>query len=217
LIVVKLAWMLVAIIHTGVYPVTTRGIRETIESAGATTCTTTLDRGFVTRAEANLKTLLPLLRAVNADLPLDLTATFSTLARAITNGAPAGLGPLEEARLLRTDGDFSKPADYVVLVGGASLENESRAETLDAPLLKSLSERAVPIVVAEPKTAAISYLPVLRTADVSTVDNADTDIGRISVVLALQSDRGHFGVKPTASSILPSPPSTNGLGNRPGP
>jgi hypothetical protein len=213
----KLTGKRVAVVQTGDYPDAARGVKEIVESAGATTSTIVIDRGFPTRAQTNLSAVLPKLRAMHPELPADASALLTTIGQVLAHGGRTDLQPMEDARLLRSDGDFSQPSDYVILVGGASLENESRAEALDLPLIKYLRDRGTVVLAAEPLDPAISYVPLLKGADVAIVDNADTDIGRIAIVLAFRAERGHYGVRNSASSILPSPPPDNDIRRSAGP
>ena len=64
------------------------------------------------------------------------------------------------------------------------------------------------IAAAEPRTAEVSYVESLRAAEIPTVDNAETDIGRVAIVLALLGPAGDYGTKQTArSGTLPVPTS----------
>jgi hypothetical protein len=214
----KLVDKRVAIVQTGDYPDTVARVREIVESAGASvTSVTVMDRGFPTRAQTNFGTLLPKLLSVHPDLPKDASALLRLIAIVLSRGGDRDLQPLEDERLIRTEGEYGLANDYVIVVGGASQENESRAELLDVPLVGHLREKGLTVVHAEPEAAAISYIPMLKPTDISTIDNADTDIGRIALVLALRGERGHYGVKTTASSgILPSPSASDDLRRRTG-
>jgi hypothetical protein len=205
----RLSGARIALVQTGDYPDTVRKVREALEMAGATVSSVTvIDRSFPTRAEVNLSKLLPNLQATHPDLPGDATALVRVFAQALARGAPdSDLAVLSDAHLIDTEGDYSLPSDFVVLVGGATLENESRAESFDSVLVNQLKGFAVSVVAAEPENAAISYVPVLRGLDITTVDNADTDIGRIALALSLRGERGNYGVKQTARSGM-IPPSS---------
>jgi hypothetical protein len=210
----KLTGKRVALVQTGDHPETVRKVREALEQAGATvTSETVIDRGFPTRAKTNLSELLPKLRASHPNLPDDASALIRVLSLAVARGVPEeDLQALEGARLIRRQGDYSQSTDFVVLVGGATLENESRAESLDSPLVEQIKSLGVKVVVTEPEQTPISYIPVLRGSGVTTVDNADTDIGAIALVLALRSQPGSYGVKAFShDGILPPTPLADDL------
>jgi hypothetical protein len=97
---------------------------------------------------------------------------------------------------------------FVILVGGAAARSGSRAEQIDLPLLAALKPLVRTVVAVEPSQADISYVESLRAANIPTVDNADTDIGRVAVVLALQGPSGDYGTKQSArNGTLPPIPS----------
>jgi len=202
----RLSNVRVALVQTGDYPDTVQRVREALDHAGATiSCVVVIDSSFPTRAETNLTTVLPKLRDSHPNLPAEAGSLLRVLAADLARGGPeSDLNALADENLIRWEGDVSRPNDYVILIGGASEEKENRAERLDAPLIAQLRTHGVNIIVAEPKEAALSYIPLLGGGDVTTVDNADTDIGRIALVLAFRAARGDYGVKRTArSGFLP--------------
>lgn len=218
----KLTGKRFALIQTGDYPDTARLTKEILEEAGATVSSVTvIDHSFPTRVQTNSSKILPALLAGRPTLPNDASAVLTVIGMIVARGGPSGsqdLEPMENARLIRRDGDYTVANDYVVIVGGASLENDSRAESLDVPLVKLLRMEGKTVVEVEPETAAISYVPILRDSEISTIDNADTDMGRIALVLAFRAERGNYGVKGSASSgVLPSPQSPDDIRRSPGP
>ena len=203
----------VALIQTGDYPEALLNAREALEKAGATiTSSTIIDRHFGNWASTRLDDVLHQIRTAHPDLPSDSSALIKLIATTVARGGTdTDLAPLEAAHLLKRDGDYTQAADYVVVIGGASQNNESRAETVDIPLITQLKDLPPTVIAAEPYVADISYIPVLRPSEISTIDNVETDIGRVALVLAIKGEKGNYGVKSTASNgILPSStPSTS--------
>ena len=66
-----------------------------------------------------------------------------------------------------------------------------------------LMDRAVRVVACEREETRVSTASVLKSAGVSTVDNADSELGHIALVYTLSGLQGNFGVKPTADRLLP--------------
>lgn len=201
----RLAGLRVAIVQTGDYPDTVRKTRDALEQAGAkVNSETALERSFATRAKIVQDAILLKLPTFREPLILGDGSLLKVLAYSLSRGGPDFIGALADARLLRRDGDYSTPNDWVVIVGGATDDSESRADTVDIPLIAQLKSYGVRVLAAESRQAAVSYVAALRSAQISTVDNADTDIGRLAVVLAMKAERGNYGVKSTAESgILP--------------
>ena len=131
------------------------------------------------------------------------------LAAALARGGQeAALAALEEAHLITAQtGDYRGSNDYVVVVGGATEENESRADSIDVPLVAQIKSDGANVIEVEPLTAAVSYIPSLAGSDITTVDNVDTDRGRIGLVLAFRAQPGNYGDKSTALSGSLPPPS----------
>jgi hypothetical protein len=134
------------------------------------------------------------------------------IARAVTqtDGGDA-LAVLERERLLRRDGDYAQIPEHVLVVAGATNRYMDRSATLDLPLVRALLALNAKVIACEPRKAEISSMPAFREVEITTVDNVDTDMGRIALVLAVDGPKGSYGVKPTAAGG-PLPPSlTDGL------
>ncbi len=192
----------VALIQTGDYPDTTRKVRDALEQAGATVVSeTVIVPAYPARLEVARSTLMPKLRSAHPELGTDKSEVIRVIAGAIVKGGPeTDIDMLADAGLIRKQGDYSQPVGYAILIGGAS--DESRAETVDKPLAAELKTLTVKVVLAEPETAAISYVLPLRGAEIVTVDNADTNRGRVAVLEGLRAAPGDYGIKPTARGGL---------------
>lgn len=204
----KLTGLRFALVQTGDYPEVVRRVREAIEQAGGIVANETiLDTGFSTRVQVSLNTLLPKLIASHPTLPNTEASVLHVLAQLLAQGSTeADLAAFDGSRLLRRDGDYTLAADYVVLIGGAMKEKESRVETIDVPLITQLKAINAKVLAAEASQADLSYVPALQSSEITTIDNADTDIGKIAFILAVRGERGNYGIKSTAQSgLLPAP------------
>lgn len=203
----RLAGKRVAIIQTGDYADVATVLRKELVFAGATiTSTTVVAPTYPTKVNIALSSLLPALRATHASLPSDATSVMRILALAAYRGAPdTDVSALTDAHLIECEGDYTQPVDYVILVGGATEDNDNRAATVDIPLVKQLQSLGANVFAVEPQDAAMSYMASYRSLSITTVDNADTDIGAMALILAMTStDVGSYGVKPTAvDGLLP--------------
>jgi hypothetical protein len=196
----------VAIVQTGDYPETTFKVRETLTQAGATINSTLLiPRDFADRLSDSLPAMLPKLRAAHPGLTAEKTAIMRLMATMLAKGVPeSDLKAFAEAGLLEYEGDFTRANNFIVLVCGASEESENRAEQVDKPLIQALKQMEITVVAVEPEQVGISYITALQQSGITTIDNADTDMGRIALALALRGERGDYGIKRTArSGLLP--------------
>ena len=114
---------------------------------------------------------------------------------------------------------------YLVTVLSSVLQNLKKCveragfhvqEFVLEPLAASLAVAGRPVVATETVDTAYPFVPLVRGDGVVngrlvTVDNADTMVGRIAVVLGLRDlletpgHGGHYGVKPGATSLIPKP------------
>ncbi|MCS6861218.1 MAG: copper transporter [Abditibacteriales bacterium] len=111
---------------------------------------------------------------------------------------------LHKVGFLQSSGDYAQPANAVVIVGGDEEENADAAQRMDVPLIKTLKALNVLCVGCETTGVTHSFIPVYQRVGISTVDNVNTPMGQVALVLALSGYNGHFGVKTTAEGLLPS-------------
>lgn len=106
-------------------------------------------------------------------------------------------------------GAAEPPADAVVVVRSARPQSGPTARFLHG--LYAGLRRAAPTVGVESTGTTLSAIPVFRKARMSTVDNIDTLIGRVTLAVLLAGDvRGSFGfdeeaVVPPIEPVVPEP------------
>jgi hypothetical protein len=102
-----------------------------------------------------------------------------------------------------TVGGNKKPADGVIVVRSGPPQRGATSRFL-VGLYSGLASAAVPAVGVEQSDAAHSAVEVFDQAGLSTVDNVDQPMGRLSTVLLLGgAPSGHYGVKESADDPLP--------------
>lgn len=109
---------------------------------------------------------------------------------------------LKEKGLIYVNGAFDGHADHVVLAGG-SKEKTNRYELIDLPLIREIKKHSIPIVGVEVSDAQVSYMDYYKKEKLSTVDNIDTIIGQTSLILVMTGKEGNYGIKKTASALMP--------------
>ena len=198
----------VALVQTGDYPGLAPLIQDRLKEAGATVASRTVVKpGFPGIADQNLTAILARLRDTHPGIEIDRSAITRVLALAVGKGkADADLDVLASSGLIDREGDYSAPVQCAIVAGGARDESASaRVEAVDKPLIRSLKELGVQVVLVEPTDVAVSYVPLVRDLDIATVDNADSDIGQVSAVLAFDSPASDYGVKGARGGIVPRP------------
>ncbi len=128
----------------------------------------------------------------------------------------AGFATLQ---MVRVKGDTVTPADLAIVVtGGVDEDADAAADKAQkiAALASALDSQGDGVVVAGDSASAgqggvihASRDDAAASRDVSTVDDADTAIGRLTVILALaeqDNDRaGQYGTAAGAAAIAPEP------------
>jgi hypothetical protein len=77
-------------------------------------------------------------------------------------------------------------------------------------LLAGVAAAGAPAVGVELSGTEPSQVPWYKSHGISSVDDLDARAGQAALVYALSGDRGAFGVKSTADSLLPAPTAVSG-------
>jgi hypothetical protein len=202
----RLAWRNVAIVRTGGSDELSGSVKRALELAGAqVTSVTEINQEFAFDddgkiAQALLDSGVPPLNAGQKAKD----KLWGIMARGICNGTHAKLlAELEKRGVAELSGRYDRANKLVVLVGGAGSNETNLAESVDAQLLAQMDSPDVIVVGCEATGALSSYVPVWRKAGIATVDNADTAIGQMALLCALNGERASFGVKKTADRLIP--------------
>lgn len=102
--------------------------------------------------------------------------------------------------------DNYKNYDSIVLAGGNNGKSgKDQYEKIDKVLIDTLKDKEKNIVGVQQSNAKFSYVDLYSENKISTVDNVDEGIGKLSLVMLLQdsSVAGKFGVLEESESILP--------------
>jgi hypothetical protein len=189
-------------------------IAARLKSAGANVVsTTTILDSFMSlkkeKAQAILEQMgLPV--PIEGDLRSALAAKLATH---IAWGKPELPYRLRSEALIRVDGDYKLPADTVLLVGGAARGEKVLPGVIDWPMIDALQQAGKRCVGIESSKAAVSHVArYYRRRDIPTVDNADTAVGQLALVLVLAGKEGDFGEKEGALQLMPS---LDGLARKP--
>lgn len=207
----RLAGRRVAILQTGDYGDVTAGVRDALTLAGATvSISLTIGRSFA-QPDPLLEASLSTLHATDSRFPTTRAGLANTVTALLVSGDDLQspfLPELEHAEFLRgeADSDVLTPVKTIVVIGGTRQPDSVRPSLVDIPLITALQKGGETVVASEPQDAVVSDIPsyINIVPHIATVDNVDSDIGRIALVYALNGERDNFGVKSTASSLLPA-------------
>jgi Copper transport outer membrane protein, MctB len=87
---------------------------------------------------------------------------------------------------------------------GMTAEQSEASAAFQSGLLAGVAAVGVPVVGVQLSNSEPTQIPWYREKGLSSVDDLDAQAGQAALVYALAGDRGTFGVKSTADSLLPS-------------
>ncbi|SHH08558.1 copper transporter [Tepidibacter thalassicus] len=93
--------------------------------------------------------------------------------------------------------------DTVILEGGSIQKNESKLEVIDNNIIQYFKNNNVKLLGAERSDVENSYISFYKKSKISTIDNLDEVMGKISLIMVLEGKTGHFGIKDTADEFTP--------------
>jgi hypothetical protein len=212
----------------------TDGVTDAVETAGGRVVTTiTLTDRLALTGAAERDQLALILRSstgTNRALRIQLAEELGArMAAASLTGASESSGSIAATRRLEellevlreedyvavdNDTGESVPPDSVIaLVAGNSDEAPFSVQDVGVTLSEALANRGLAVTVGEASTSEWGVVASVRDDaearnEVSTVDQAETVVGRIAIALALsQADEGitgHYGLSDGADSVIPS-------------
>lgn len=136
---------------------------------------------------------------------LDTEKLFNYIINLTSENNSLKLAELEQLGILKivSTSNNQEPFNQVVLLGGELEESKEKVEKVDLALARSISSKNIPIVFAEESNANYSSIEQFKNLKISTVDNVDQAIGRISLSVVLSGVDGNYGIKDTASKLFP--------------
>ena len=137
---------------------------------------------------------------------LDTEKLFNYIINLTSENNSLKLAELEQLGILKivSTSNNQEPFNQVVLLGGELEESKEKIEKVDLALARSISSKNIPIVFAEESNANYSSIEQFKNLKISTVDNVDQAIGRISLSVVLSGVDGNYGIKDTASKLFPT-------------
>jgi len=105
------------------------------------------------------------------------------------------------------DGQLTRLEGLVVMraePAGMSAEQSEASAAFESGLIAGVAAVGVPAVGVELSTTEPSQIPWYRGKGISSVDDLDDLAGQAALDYALAGDRGTFGIKATADSLLPT-------------
>ena len=84
------------------------------------------------------------------------------------------------------------------------VEPQNMINVIDNTIINVSKNNSVSIIGIEKLETNYSYMESYKNLGITTVDNVDTTIGKVSLILAMEGRPGHYGMKKTAESLIPN-------------
>jgi cell division protein FtsB len=164
----------------------TSGIGKELELAGAkVTSLTTIENSII--KEENFQDII------------------SELANALINGVSENeFENLKKEGIINILGNYNEPIDYLIICGGSFEEQTKRINQVDKLIINLGEKHNIPVLGVEKSNVEFSYIPGYKNLGISTVDNVDTTIGKVAMILTMEGMAGDYGIKSTAKSLIPN-------------
>lgn len=107
---------------------------------------------------------------------------------------------------IRSEADYVTPTRLVVIVGGhkESLIASISKDDFESALIDAMhKQEMLTLVGAEALSASQSSIPLFIEKNIPSIDCVDLSIGQITLPFLFQEENGAYGVKKTASAIMP--------------
>ncbi len=196
----KLNGLNIAIIETNNDYVTS-GIGRDLELAGARVINvTTINKDIVNKE--NINEFLNKFEIQNPRNPVE--ELVSIITESIILGSNNFiLGDLEREGFIELMGNYNENIDYIILCGGSKEEPTKRINQVDKLIVEVAEAYNIPVLGVEKVNVDYSYIPKYQTLGISTVDNVDTIMGKVAMILVMEGANGNYGVKSTSMGIVP--------------
>lgn len=195
----------IAVVQTGDDGRALADTLKALRDAGAETVSVTVvtDRWLEMNDEERQR-LIRRLRALKPNLPEDFSAVVKSLANGVAlYGYDKAVEILHREGLIRASGDYTLPCRYVVIVGGSSAPESTRAAEVDRPLIRQWQAVGIQIVAVERRDCASSHVSVYRETDIPSVDCIDAALGQLSLPFLFDAESAAYGVKESAERVIP--------------
>lgn len=200
----KLKDLNVAILETSEY-FAYSGLADAFKKAGASNVTNILiQNSFILKEEDDIHQIakeLNLQGETREEIQESLIQRFcNTL---ITGDQEDLIKNLKDKQMIDLTEDFHFPIDYVVIAGGSINSDKIILNKIEIPLIEYIKKKNTPIMAVENLNMTFSNIPDYKKLRISTVDNVDTVIGKVAMLMVTSGQEGHFGEKETAEKLIP--------------
>ena len=179
------------------------GIGQILETAGANVISVTTINDRIMNEE--------MLKDIYSELKIPISgnkliaSSIEELTKSLVTGEETEfVKKLIEKNFVDIVGVIDQPIDYVIIAGGSVKEDKERLTLIDQVIVNTVKNMDRFIVGIEKLKSNYSYMEAYKSFRISTIDNVDTSIGKVSLILAMEGRPGHYGLKETAEELVPN-------------
>lgn len=125
------------------------------------------------------------------------------LCNALVSGNYEIMNSLKEKIMIDFPDQMKLPVNSIIIASGSINEEKNILNKIDLPLIHYFKNNNIPVMAVEKTSVIYSNIPEYKKARVSTVDNVDTVIGKVALMMVLSGQEGNFGEKETAEALIP--------------
>lgn len=180
-------------------------VNQTLVMAGAHITSSTVFRDTIL---TDIEKLKEIYEEYTGKTSTDIINTvISEITNSIINGETTPLvTALNEQGFIDMSKAYDEEVDYIVIGGGSNVKSEkddNRYKLIDSTIIDIVKKNEKSIVGIEKVDIKNSYVEKYKESRISSVDNVDTTIGKITLVLVIGGNPGNYGIKPSADSLAP--------------
>lgn len=183
-------------------------VNKTLTSAGASVLSSTTIKDLILTDEENLKEIY---KTTTGKESTEVVATaIEELTQSIMIGEVTPfITALNDGGYIDISGAYNEDLDYIVMGGGNNEEDDNRYNLIDKTIINIAKKNNISLVGIEKEDVKHSYVDKYKESRVSSIDNVNSTIGRITLVLVMDGNPGNFGTKPNAEGIAPKMDNTS--------
>lgn len=99
--------------------------------------------------------------------------------------------------------DYVAPTDKIIIAGGSYHVKNQMSLLMETNIVKTITSNNMRIIGVERLETPYSSIPLYKKLGISTIDNVNTLLGRISLVLVANGIDGYFGEGAFSEELIP--------------
>lgn len=180
-------------------------VNQTLEMSGANIVSNTIIKDTILTDLDRLKDIY------KDNTGKESSDIVNTVISEITNSIISGettplITALNDQGFIDISKAYDQEVDYIVIGGGNNAKNEKEDNSyklIDQTIIDIAKKYEKSIVGIEKVDVENSYIDKYKESRISSVDNVETTIGKMTLVLVMDGNPGNYGVKPSADSLAP--------------